>query len=154
MPKSQQYWVRYQHPPTQWNLRGGRWSSVEYSTYKGKKKNPKNHPVMVHIVYLFSIVPLIYWLGFFISEYQLKHAILLHRRMPHAGGNAQISKERQKISKEQQSETGMDRVLWQGTGLGSGAECKASVFFLFISVADPWHFGVDPVPDLDPQIHA
>ncbi len=28
MLKSQQFWVRHQHPPTQWNLRGGRWSSV------------------------------------------------------------------------------------------------------------------------------
>ncbi len=36
--KSQQSWVRSQNPPTQWNLRGGRWSSVEYSTWK---KNPK-----------------------------------------------------------------------------------------------------------------
>ncbi len=26
MPKSQLSWVRSQHPPTQWNLRGGRWS--------------------------------------------------------------------------------------------------------------------------------
>jgi hypothetical protein len=25
---------------------------------------------------------------------------------------------------------------------------------LVTSVADPWHFGVDPDPDLDPQIHA
>jgi hypothetical protein len=24
----------------------------------------------------------------------------------------------------------------------------------FSSVADPWHFGVDPDPDLDPRIHA
>ncbi len=32
MPELQQYWVRSQHPLTQWNLRGGRWSSVEYST--------------------------------------------------------------------------------------------------------------------------
>ncbi len=23
-------WVWFRHPPTQWNLRGGRWSSVEY----------------------------------------------------------------------------------------------------------------------------
>ncbi len=30
--------VRFQHPVTQWNLRGGRWSSVEYSTKK--EKNP------------------------------------------------------------------------------------------------------------------
>ncbi len=32
-------WIRSQHPPTQWNLRGGRWSSVEYSTQN--KKIPK-----------------------------------------------------------------------------------------------------------------
>jgi hypothetical protein len=32
MPKSQQSWIRSQHPPTQWNLGGGRWSSAEYST--------------------------------------------------------------------------------------------------------------------------
>jgi hypothetical protein len=25
---------------------------------------------------------------------------------------------------------------------------------LCTSVADPWHFGVDPDPDLDPRIHA
>ncbi len=41
MPKSQQSWARSQHPPTQWNLRGGRWSSVENST----KKIPKIPPV-------------------------------------------------------------------------------------------------------------
>ncbi len=28
---SQQSWVHFQHPPTQWNLRGGRWSSGEES---------------------------------------------------------------------------------------------------------------------------
>jgi hypothetical protein len=32
----QRSWVRSQHPSAQWNLRGGRWSSVEYGT----KKNP------------------------------------------------------------------------------------------------------------------
>jgi hypothetical protein len=26
--------------------------------------------------------------------------------------------------------------------------------FIIWSVADPWHFGVDPDPDLDPRIHA
>ncbi len=35
--------VRFQHPVTQWNLRGGRWSSVENSTKK--EKNPKNPTV-------------------------------------------------------------------------------------------------------------
>ncbi len=29
MPRSQQSWVRSQHPPIQWNLRGGRWSNFE-----------------------------------------------------------------------------------------------------------------------------
>ncbi len=33
----QRSWVRSQHPSAQWNLRGGRWSSVKYRT---KKKNP------------------------------------------------------------------------------------------------------------------
>ncbi len=42
--QSQQSWVRSQDPPTQWNLRGGRRSSVEYSTQK--KKNPKNPSVI------------------------------------------------------------------------------------------------------------
>ncbi len=37
MPKSQQSRVQSQHPPTQWNLRGGIWSSVEYI----KKSRPK-----------------------------------------------------------------------------------------------------------------
>jgi hypothetical protein len=30
MPKSQQPWVQSKHPPRQWNLRDGRWSSVEW----------------------------------------------------------------------------------------------------------------------------
>ncbi len=38
MTKSQQSWVRSQHPPTQRNLRCSRWISVEYS--KLKKKSP------------------------------------------------------------------------------------------------------------------
>jgi len=53
MPKSQQFWVRSQHPPTQWNLRGRKGSSVEsqkipslvitlHNTYL--LKNHKNHP--------------------------------------------------------------------------------------------------------------
>jgi hypothetical protein len=37
IPKSQQSRVQSQHPPTQWNLRGGIWSSVEYI----KKSRPK-----------------------------------------------------------------------------------------------------------------
>jgi hypothetical protein len=43
MPKSRLSWVRFQHPPTQWNLRGGSWNSVEYSTYI--KKIQKIPPV-------------------------------------------------------------------------------------------------------------
>ncbi len=39
--KSQQSWVRSQHSPTQWNLRGGR-SSVDWITYikRRRKKSP------------------------------------------------------------------------------------------------------------------
>ncbi len=40
MTKSQHSWVRSQHPLTQWNLRGGRWSSVEYSKLKKKIQKP------------------------------------------------------------------------------------------------------------------
>jgi hypothetical protein len=36
--KSQHSWVQSQHPPAQWNLRGGRWSSVGESIYKNTKK--------------------------------------------------------------------------------------------------------------------
>ncbi len=38
MHQLQRSWVRSQHPSAQWNLRGGRWCSVEYSTKK--LKNP------------------------------------------------------------------------------------------------------------------
>ena len=38
--KSQWSWVLSQHPPTQWNLRGGRWSSVKQSTFKIQKNPP------------------------------------------------------------------------------------------------------------------
>ncbi len=41
MPQLQRSWVRSQHPSAQWNLRGGRWSSVEYS----KKKSPASKKV-------------------------------------------------------------------------------------------------------------
>ncbi len=36
MPKSQQSWVRSQHPPTQWNLRGGRWRGGVNNVHKNK----------------------------------------------------------------------------------------------------------------------
>ncbi len=36
----QRSWVRSQHPSAQRNLRGGRWSSVEYSTKKKLKNSP------------------------------------------------------------------------------------------------------------------
>jgi hypothetical protein len=36
MHQLQQSWVRSQHPSAQWNLRGGRLSSAEYSTKKIK----------------------------------------------------------------------------------------------------------------------
>ncbi len=38
MHQLQRSWVWSQHPLAQWNLRGGRWSSVEYRT---KKKSPQ-----------------------------------------------------------------------------------------------------------------
>jgi hypothetical protein len=38
--KSQLSWVQSQHPPTQLNLMGGRWSSVEESTEKLLKNSP------------------------------------------------------------------------------------------------------------------
>ncbi len=38
--KSQQPWVQSQHPPTQWNLRVGRWSSVWIDNLKNKIKIP------------------------------------------------------------------------------------------------------------------
>jgi hypothetical protein len=42
MPKSKHSWVRSQHPQTQWNLRGGRRSSVKIMYII--RKNPKNPP--------------------------------------------------------------------------------------------------------------
>ncbi len=41
MHQLQRSWVRSQHPSAQWNLRGGRWSSVEYCTGKEKKSPQK-----------------------------------------------------------------------------------------------------------------
>ncbi len=46
MSKSQQSWIQSLHPQTQWNLSGGRWSSVEQSSVK----NPKNLPFWSYIV--------------------------------------------------------------------------------------------------------
>ncbi len=45
MPKSQRSWDQSQHRPTQWNLRGGRWSSVEWST-RYILKNLNSSPVI------------------------------------------------------------------------------------------------------------
>ncbi len=42
MLKSQQSWVRSQHSPTQWNLRDGRWSSVDWMKWSRYKKNFKH----------------------------------------------------------------------------------------------------------------
>jgi hypothetical protein len=59
MPKSQQSWVRSQHPSTQRNLRGGRWSSVEYSTQRKKKsKNPSVYiyfPLELYNIHIISV---------------------------------------------------------------------------------------------------
>ncbi len=49
MPKSQQSCVQSQHPPIKWNLRGGRLSSVEYSTWK--KISNKLTPSWLAITY-------------------------------------------------------------------------------------------------------
>ncbi len=43
MHQLQRPWVRSQHPSAQWNLRGGRWSRVEYST--NEKNSPNFLPV-------------------------------------------------------------------------------------------------------------
>ncbi len=40
MHQLQRSWLRSQHPSAQWNLRGGRWSSVKYSTNNKNEKNP------------------------------------------------------------------------------------------------------------------
>ncbi len=40
MHQLQRSWVRSQHPSAQWNLRGGRWGSAEYSMKKKWKKSP------------------------------------------------------------------------------------------------------------------
>jgi hypothetical protein len=43
--------VRSQHPPTQWNLRGGRWNSVEYTTLKNQKKTFKQNVFLLFNFY-------------------------------------------------------------------------------------------------------
>ncbi len=41
MHQLQRFWVRSQHPSAQWNLRGGRWRSAEYTVVRKKKwKSP------------------------------------------------------------------------------------------------------------------
>ncbi len=42
MHQLQRSWVRSQHPSAQWNLRGGRWSSAEFSTEKKETYQEKN----------------------------------------------------------------------------------------------------------------
>ncbi len=48
---------RSQHPPTQWNLRGGRWSSVEYRTLNKSKKIPPLKFLFLTFHFLFSRSP-------------------------------------------------------------------------------------------------
>ncbi len=43
MLKSQQSWVQFQHPPTQWNLRCDSWRSVGWSKQKKFKISRKNY---------------------------------------------------------------------------------------------------------------
>ncbi len=51
MHQLQRSWVRSQHPSAQWNLRGGRWSSAEYST-KQKEKIPPPPQKKIYIYIL------------------------------------------------------------------------------------------------------
>jgi hypothetical protein len=57
-------------------------------------------------------------------------------------------------------ETGVKMEMWRTTRCGhllrgpSGAIGSSTPSKPVSSVADPWHFGVDPDPDLDPRIHA
>ncbi len=50
--------VPYHDPPAQWNLRGGRWSSVEYCTCK---KNPANLIFYLSLRYLMHIEGRLIW---------------------------------------------------------------------------------------------
>jgi hypothetical protein len=50
-------WVQIQHPPAQWNLRGGRWSSVEYCKWC-TRKNPQKIPLLHNLSDFFTLKPL------------------------------------------------------------------------------------------------
>ncbi len=52
--KLQRSRVRSQHPPTKWNLRDGRWSSVELFI---KRKNPKKFPRFYNSFWLWIFFP-------------------------------------------------------------------------------------------------
>ncbi len=59
MHQVQRSWVRSQHPSAQWNLRGSRWSSAEYSTEKNPpKKYFKKRPSRFEIFILLPGTPL------------------------------------------------------------------------------------------------
>jgi hypothetical protein len=47
MPNSQQSWVRFQHPPTQWNLRSANEAVLNNIKRKNQKKIPI-HPCLLH----------------------------------------------------------------------------------------------------------
>jgi hypothetical protein len=51
MHQMQRSLVWSQHPSAQWNLRGGRWSSAEYSTKKNIKKSPTFPVAFVYVLH-------------------------------------------------------------------------------------------------------
>ncbi len=69
MPKSQQSWVRSQNPPTQWNLRGCRWSVVEKPIRK--EKNPNKSPPLKNI--FLSCIPCKWLLDRALSQGTILH---------------------------------------------------------------------------------
>ncbi len=72
MPKSQQSWVRSQHPVTQWNLRDGRWSNVEKGTHKkfpclGKMEWIATGRLFINFVWIAEPRKFSHWTGAFKS---------------------------------------------------------------------------------------
>jgi len=70
IPKSQQPRVRSQHPPTQWNLKGGRLSTVN------KVKNPKNPPVCLNMcieVSLYRPINICLYWRIYVCMYRLEY---------------------------------------------------------------------------------
>ena len=116
MSKSQQFWFRSQHPPTQWNLRGGRWSSVEYNTYIDKKINIKK------------------------SKTRVCSGVCARQEQ---GGGEQLLQPRDtgpgppSLPRPHLLQLPLSRLIQVPT---------FHTFVLIFSVVDPWHFGTDPDP--------